>query len=689
MANRILTVLACCLLAVLGVWVVAINFPGKPPATGSARPVPPGLVITHEPVQPAPSLESAMRGAAQTDVATRGAPLDDPVSSPPPKKMTWAEVEDEFDRLRKERGTRPEALHELSGWYDRIASPEFTQSKSLLDHFERLKPWRDERPESVTRQVILAKAHLRYAWEARGGGWAFTVTDEGWEKFHGRVAEARRLLEEATAQGVKDGEAYALLVEVAKAEGLPEEQARVWLKQGQELDPTYLWMYARMAEFLLPRWHGEPGDVESFAAEMARTLPGDDGLDAFGHVAWQINHYEPRTLWWGEYDRELLGKAAKVLADRYRNFPRLVNFAGLCAYAAQDHDAARQIRPLIGPFNKDDRIWHREHLHEHFLKWAAAPQVADSGERWIWGATTGCPSFAFAPDGNTIWCAQQYSGDLHQVDIASGTMRLLLPGPKSVLNDAEFDRAGRWIVTAQWREPFTGWIYWNMETDDARHHPTPEQVRAVAVHPLQNRITWAESKTVLSIDFDSGEEVLRFSLPDYVHQLEYSPDGKRLFVKTGKQYVCDSASGDILYELPGGNSSSGAKQCAQFLAFDELGRVYSTAFNRSPPESDKCLVRGTQDGADWEVLIPKIGAGVASLTSDRSRLAVADKGLGSEEPSGIEVWDIAGAGLVQRLGGHWTRIESLQFSNSGTRLASQGKDGLIKIWDIPNVPSQP
>ena len=127
-------------------------------------------------------------------------------------------------------------------------------------------------------------------------------------------------------------------------------------------------------------------------------------------------------------------------------------------------------------------------------------------------------------------------------------------------------------------------------------------------------------------------------------------------------------------------------QCDQFLAFDNVGGVYATAFDRAHTEPVKCLVRGSQNGADWKILIPKIGAGRASLTSDRGRLAVADKEFGHEQPTGVEIWDIEVSRLVRRLGGHWTRINSLQFSDNGARLASQGGDGLIKIWETPSPP---
>ena len=683
MANRILTVVACVVLIGLAIFVVAMNLRGTP---DSPRPVsqPQQQVVARRPVQASPqSIDDVAREVRTTEVSAESAEPDKSPKLATPRKFTWAELEAEFDRLRQDRKERPQAMHELSDWYERVSSPSFTESKNFLDHFERLKSWRDVNPDSSTRLVALAKTYIAYAWAARGGGWAYTVTPEGWEQFHGRLTEARRLLEQAIEMGVQDGEAYALLIEVAKAEALPDEQARQWLNEGQKLDPGYAWMYARMAEYLLPRWHGQPGDVERFAAEMTRELPGDDGLDAFAHIAWQVNRYDRTTLWWGQYDRPLLGKSARVLAQRYPSAPLMVNFAAQCAYAAQDQSAAREIAPLIGDFDEKTSIWPWENMHKDFMQWSTAPPAPNGEDRWLWLATTGCRGFALAPGAKAVWSAQQYGGDIHSIDIESGRIRETLPGPGGVLNEIEFDNARRWIVASYRAGPFVGWILWDLKNQDSQPHPTTEQVRALAIHPAMPQIAWAESKTVRTVDSETGKELLNFSMPDYVHRLEFSGDGSLLYVMTGTKSVCSAATGKVLYELPSGRPDSAIKlQCDDFLCFDEQGRVYASAFDTSSPARQKCLARGAADGSTWEILIPLIGAGPARLSADRTRLAVADPVDRRSGPTSIEVWDVASARLIERLGGHWNLIQSMSFSDDGTTLTSQGND-VLKAWTVP------
>jgi hypothetical protein len=53
--------------------------------------------------------------------------------------------------------------------------------------------------------VALALAYLDYASDARGTGYANTVSETGWKLFSERTAEARRILKEASKLAGKCG----------------------------------------------------------------------------------------------------------------------------------------------------------------------------------------------------------------------------------------------------------------------------------------------------------------------------------------------------------------------------------------------------------------------------------------------------------------------------------------------------
>ena len=60
--------------------------------------------------------------------------------------------------------------------------------------------------------------------------------------------------------------------------GATRAQVEEWVRLGRQIDPTYYPLYLKMAEYLLPRWHGQRGDVELGAQHVAR-----QHVDAEGH----------------------------------------------------------------------------------------------------------------------------------------------------------------------------------------------------------------------------------------------------------------------------------------------------------------------------------------------------------------------------------------------------------------------
>jgi hypothetical protein len=345
---------------------------------------------------------------------TEPEPPEDPSATPSPARrlpnrtFTWTEIEEILEKLRQERPSRAEAIDDLESWYAYLASVHYTKSRDLPEHCAKLAEWRREFPQSPNLLVVLGRAHISWAWEARGSGWASTVTEEGWQQFHTRIGEARRLLARAIDMGAKDGEAYAGLITVAMAEGQPVEETRAILDAGMKVDPTYFRMYKTMANYLLPRWHGEPGDIEKLALEVREQVGGDDGLDAYGQIAYEINQYEGAysESVFRSFDRQLLAQAAEVLVRRYPRARNLPCFAALCTIAAQDHAAARRIQPAV-KFADAPRVSAWEYHSDLFHQWCNSELVQDEAD-WIWGTTFHFGNLAFAADSRYIWCGNGY-----------------------------------------------------------------------------------------------------------------------------------------------------------------------------------------------------------------------------------------------------------------------------------------
>jgi hypothetical protein len=144
-------------------------------------------------------------------------------------------------------------------------------------HLQRLQRWVAARPKSVTASVALAKAYLNYAYDARGEGSGNTVSEGGWKLFRERTAEAKRILQEASALPIKCPEWYVAMLLVAQNQGWSASDARALFDQAFKSEPGYFYHARMLANYLLPKWTGEEGVTENFTQEIADRIGGDQG----------------------------------------------------------------------------------------------------------------------------------------------------------------------------------------------------------------------------------------------------------------------------------------------------------------------------------------------------------------------------------------------------------------------------
>ena len=140
-----------------------------------------------------------------------------------------------------------------------------------------------ELAETVAERLFLVYkdsflAHLHhgilmkdYAWDARGGGWASTVTEEGWKLFGERLRRAKLDLEKALEMEPTCWDASRELIVVATGMSLPREYAEARLQEAVAHCPTDYMARDNMAWSLQPRWGGSIEELLEFGRRCART----------------------------------------------------------------------------------------------------------------------------------------------------------------------------------------------------------------------------------------------------------------------------------------------------------------------------------------------------------------------------------------------------------------------------------
>lgn len=143
--------------------------------------------------------------------------------------------------------------------------PDSTWEKQLT----ALKQWEETKPNSILAKTALMSFWTRYAWKARGSGWANTVTDEGWRSFEERLKKAQALMDKADSLAQTCPTLYREKLILARGNSWKREQMETAFAKCIKLFPTYTAAYAYKYAYLMPRWGGEQGEGETFLMESA------------------------------------------------------------------------------------------------------------------------------------------------------------------------------------------------------------------------------------------------------------------------------------------------------------------------------------------------------------------------------------------------------------------------------------
>jgi len=199
-----------------------------------------------------------------------------------------------------------------------------------------LREWEQARPESAQMRARLGGFYIHYAWLARGSGYADTVPQEDWNKFHQRLKRAQDLIYEASQEGEKSGLTMANLMVLYKAESANKQSAaQLALKAAKSPREGY-WALEGYATLLLPRWLGEPGELVAAADELRKQVGNDDAYVAMASTALEYEGTDclkaghPVAIDWKRAidSLEAAGRAKRLppkLAQRYLNYCTILN----------------------------------------------------------------------------------------------------------------------------------------------------------------------------------------------------------------------------------------------------------------------------------------------------------------------------------------------------------------------------
>jgi WD40 repeat protein/serine/threonine protein kinase len=342
----------------------------------------------------------------------------------------------------------------------------------------------------------------------------------------------------------------------------------------------------------------------------------------------------------------------------------------------------------------------------------------------------------FSPDGKYLAIGNSV-GSLKLWDIEAGQWEHTLSGHVSLISNAIFSQDGRFLVSSSFDTEVKIWdVASGAELGVIDGHDT--QVNSVGISPDYRHVATVDNAATLRI-WDVGqvtdqktlqndslvisEPVLLQELPGVASDVAYSPDGVSIAVMMPNVgiLVWDVPSGELVQEiqgvsvfasgiafspsgayLAGGSSDIGAsiwevETGNQITFLPETAPVSIVAYSGD----GRILATSTKDGKVvlWDVetsqpIIQLIGQTTGfnflALSPDGTRVAVGNG------PHSTSIWNVSptGGGELLSVYAHEGKVHDAIYHPEGSRIASTGDDGQIRVWDtatgrlIQSMPGQ-
>ena len=191
-------------------------------------------------------------------------------------------------------------------------------------------------PNEPAALALKGKAYIRWAWQARGTGWASSVTPQGWKDFAARLATAEASLTEAWQRDPDDPDPAVQMITVLMGQQGGRNEMQTWYRRAMDADPDDVdAAYAKLT-FLEPKWGGDPASMIRFGRQCVTegnwrsnlpTLLAEAHARLAGYVSDPAYWLQPGV--WDDVRSVYAGYVDRYPGqDRYRN--RLAHFAVLC-----------------------------------------------------------------------------------------------------------------------------------------------------------------------------------------------------------------------------------------------------------------------------------------------------------------------------------------------------------------------
>ncbi len=220
--------------------------------------------------------------------------------------------------------------------------------------------WAASRPDSALAHRLVAEAHIDLAWYERGGGYANTVSEQGWKAFRSHVEAARAYLLHHPAALEHSSQPYHPLLTIGMASSWSSKLMMTLVREGLKRNPRDYELFFKALPALTPRWGGDARSVDELVSLAVQHTEAEFGLEYYARLysAAAQNHYK-QTLFeasrakWPRMKQGYQQMIARHVGDRPLN--RYAMYACL----AKDRAAFEEALALLAQRQQELRadIW--------------------------------------------------------------------------------------------------------------------------------------------------------------------------------------------------------------------------------------------------------------------------------------------------------------------------------------------
>ncbi len=230
-------------------------------------------------------------------------------------------------------------------------SMQFAHVSSWESGYQRIRSWREKSPTSRAAAIAEAIYWISYAGDARGSGYADTVTAEGWKLYGERLAKAESTLLESAPYAASSPLWDLEYLTVGNLMSWPLPKRMAAFKAAYDKENSYSGIFTDMVPYLQPKWGGSWKLVDDFIKTSVDMTKGREGLSMYARMYLMLDGCECGGFNLLRDTRATWPDLKSSFDDLVRLYPHSgwwANRYAVYACKADDKEAFQKMRFLLG-----------------------------------------------------------------------------------------------------------------------------------------------------------------------------------------------------------------------------------------------------------------------------------------------------------------------------------------------------